>query len=361
MSLLLIGGCGLSKSVRRKKNILKGKLFEIIVRILLKNAGYIPITPDGVHIRRGDGKVRGRGYWHDIDALGRFWLPLFFMYPIRLLAEAKYYEKKIGLGFVRNFVGALKDIAENYFVDDKLSPGQIFAYQRYTDCGSFFSVSGFTRGAQRYALAQGVFLISYQNNPIFIRIVDLMEIVIDSINLTKSVKELKDYEKWIKTIFTGNRQILYGDNFVKKGDLHRFSEGINQLRQELDSIETSTIAMIITRNRTIQYPVHILSYQRIPEELFRTSDEQRFRVHFTETPRGLLFELRPVEAPQVRLYFSLPRDIYRRYFEEGRMPEFKRSFLREIEMPMTLGGIRRVLNFKLDLEWIRGLEEQNRD
>lgn len=347
----------MSRSVNRKRNVVKGKLFEIIVRILLIKAGYLPIPPDGVHIRRGDGKVRGRGYWHDIDALGRFWLPLFYMYPIRLLAEAKFHDHKIGLGDVRSFVGALKDITENYFVDDKLSQDQIFTYQRYTDCGSFFSISGFTRGAQRFALAQGVFLISYENNPIFLKIRGLMERVIDSINLSKSAGKVNDFENWIIAILSGNSLILYRSNFVKKGQLHRFSEGFNQLRQEVETIETSTIAMVIAKDRAIQYPVHVLSYQKIPEEIFRNSDEQKFRVHYTATESGLLFELRPVEAPQVKLFFSLPKDIYSKYFEAGRMPEFKRSFLREVELTTILRGMRRVLNFKLDLAWIRRLEE----
>ena len=42
-------------------------------------AGYIPIKPDDVYIRKSDGKVRGKGCWHDIDALGRFSYPLLYV------------------------------------------------------------------------------------------------------------------------------------------------------------------------------------------------------------------------------------------------------------------------------------------
>ena len=73
------------------------------MRRLLVKAGYIPIKPDDVYIRKSDGKVRGRGYWHDTDALGRFSYPLLYMYPIRLLAEAKCYKDAVPIPDVRNF------------------------------------------------------------------------------------------------------------------------------------------------------------------------------------------------------------------------------------------------------------------
>lgn len=141
--------------------------------------------------------MRGRGYWHDIDALGKFAYPLFYMYPIRLLAEAKCYEHDVHLAAVRNVVGALKDISENYFVDDQMSREEMLAYQRYTDCGSFFSASGFTIGAQKFALAQGVFLISYDNNPVLRKIVDSMYKLIDFLDIPVASKKKANFCKWI--------------------------------------------------------------------------------------------------------------------------------------------------------------------
>ena len=125
----------MSSRFRRKRNQVKGALFEVIVRNLLVKAGYEPIEPDNICIRKSDGNVRGRGYWHDIDALGRLSYPPFYMYPIRLLAEAKCYEKNVSIQMIQNFVGALKDISENYFVEDNISQEEMLSYKRYTDCG----------------------------------------------------------------------------------------------------------------------------------------------------------------------------------------------------------------------------------
>lgn len=127
----------MAQKSKRQYNQVKGSLFEVIVKRLLVKAGYVSIKPDGVSIRKSDGKVRGRGYWHDIDALDRYSYPLLYMYPIRLLAEAKCHKKPVSLPYVSNFVGAIKDISENYF-EDKMSRDEMLAYKRYTDCGRFF-------------------------------------------------------------------------------------------------------------------------------------------------------------------------------------------------------------------------------
>jgi len=98
----------MSQISKKKYNQVKGSFFEVIVRRLLVKAGYAPIRPDGASIRKTDGKVRGRGCWHQIDALGRYSYPLLYMYPIRLLAEAKCLKGSVGLPDLSNFVGHSK-------------------------------------------------------------------------------------------------------------------------------------------------------------------------------------------------------------------------------------------------------------
>lgn len=343
----------MSSTLARQRNQVKGALFEVIVNKLLRKAGYVRIKPDDVHVRRKDGHVRGRGTWHDIDALGKFEYPLFYMYPIRLLAEAKCYEDDVQLWAVRNFVGALKDISENYFVDDKLNREQMLAYQRYTDCGSFFSASGFTISAQKFALAQGVFLISYENNPILEKIIDTMKIVINHLDAPAASKNKKDFIRWISENLDLNPQSAYRSVFVPQQTHDDFVRTFNQLNNDLNSIQTSAIAMVVGEDPAAQYPVHMLSYQKIPEKVFAGTDDHTFKVHFAETVRGLSFDVVPTEAEKVSLLFSLPKHIYARYFAEGKMLDFKMKFLRHIELPTTIQGIRRILRLNLDRDWVR--------
>ena len=183
--------------MNKKQNKLEALSSKVIVRLLLQKAGYLPITPDGEHIRRSDGHVRGRGYWHDIDALGRYQYPYFTCTQFVYLPKSNVTMATFQYGAVRNFEGALKDISENYFVADKLSREQLVSYQRYTDCGSFFSATGYSRGAQRYALAQGIFLVSYENNPILFNIIDRMNKLLLSVDINAAAKNKKEFAKWI--------------------------------------------------------------------------------------------------------------------------------------------------------------------
>lgn len=124
----------------------KGYLFEYIIQDLLKKSGYVSVKT---------AKIKGRGGNHQIDAYGSLLIPTPFIYPIRLICEAKNYNKNIGLGKIRDFVGVMKDISENYIVRKNSK------FERFTDSGCYFSRKGFAIDAQKYAWAQNIFLVSY--------------------------------------------------------------------------------------------------------------------------------------------------------------------------------------------------------
>jgi hypothetical protein len=342
-------------TVERQKNLLKGDLFEVIVNKLLRMAGYSAITPDGVHIRPGDGHVRGRGYWHDIDALGRYDYPLFYMFPIRLLAEVKCYESDVPIWAVRNFAGALKDISENYFVDDHMTRENLLTYQRFTDCGSFFSASSFTIGAQHFALAQGIYLISYESNPTISASVDRIRELLNHVTLELATKNKKMFSEWFKGKLDIPKTNTYNADFIPHQEANAFALEFNRLHDVVNSIQTSAIGMTVGLDPSIQYPIHLLSNQKIPDNLFRDSDDSRFKVLLNETEKGLVFNVIPNQARQVNLQFNLPKYIYTRYLAKGQMLEFKREFIDRIELPMKVGNIRRILRLNLDREWAMDL------
>ncbi len=135
----------------------KGYFFEEIVKELLGKTNYIQVD---------SGILPGRGANHQIDSYGTFAFNIPFIYPVRLIAETKWYDQKIGLPRLRNFVGVMKDISENYFVpvDDRNRPNLASLRHRYTDCGAFFSVTDFSLDAQNYAYAHGIYLITFSQN-----------------------------------------------------------------------------------------------------------------------------------------------------------------------------------------------------
>ncbi|HVP96761.1 hypothetical protein [Methanoregula sp.] len=142
----------------------KGYLLEYEILRLLGDAGYIKVKK---------GIVRGRGANHQIDAYGVFLFPTAFIYPIRLLSEVKFYDETIGLEVVRNFVGVLKDIQENYIVNRF---HQRNLQLRYTEAGCIFSATPFKQTAQEYAWAHNIFLVSFNQ-------IQMMDQLIQKINL----------------------------------------------------------------------------------------------------------------------------------------------------------------------------------
>jgi len=141
----------------------RGYILEYVVLKLLKEAGYVKVKP---------GHIRGRGAEHQIDAYGVLSIPTAFIYPIRLLSEAKFYKDPIELEIIRNFVGVIKDISENYFVNPSHKRNSL----RFTDAGCIFSASPFDDSAQEYAWAHNIFLMSFSE-------IDSMKPIIDTIKL----------------------------------------------------------------------------------------------------------------------------------------------------------------------------------
>jgi hypothetical protein len=322
----------------------KGAIFEAIVRKLLQKNEYEPCKADYEQVD-DKGRVRGRGEWHQIDALGRWKYTIPFVYPLRLLCEAKCWNNSVGLPVVRNFVGVIKDIAENYFVEDNQDIDKRMLSKRHTDCGAIFSISGFTKPAQRYAYAQGIFLVSYENNPVINKLVKNVEELSRFVRLARRRKK-REFSEWFERIWSTSYPPT-DDKYV--ADREAFIDNLTKLESKFSDVRTSVIGIA-----TGVYPLHLLSYTEIPYDLFIGTDETFFRTTYRRTERGgYYFEIFPSDFPEVRLYFTVPEIILSKYRDS--MRRFKMEFLEWIDIPVTVRGIRRILRFKLDTEWLKSI------
>ncbi len=140
---------------------LKGYLLEEILAYLIKNTGYrllVDPSQDPRELgRRGNGLVvQGRGGVHQADVLGQLlWIPA-FTFPIRLFVEAKCTTEKAGLPIIRNAVGVVDDINQNYA---PIHQGSDRLIKRYSYHYAVFSTAGFSNGAVDYAMAHQISLI----------------------------------------------------------------------------------------------------------------------------------------------------------------------------------------------------------
>lgn len=140
-----------------KKGQFKGYILEEILAYLIRTSGYKLITkapendPDLTDIHNGL-NLRGRGADHQIDVLGELnWIPA-FDYPLRLLVEAKFRNKKTGIDVIRSEVGILADVNQNYIVNrekDEVKP-------RYRYVSTVFTTSGFSEPAVDMAVAHQI-------------------------------------------------------------------------------------------------------------------------------------------------------------------------------------------------------------
>ena len=267
----------------------KGAVFEFVVKKLLEMNDYEKCQPDNEQVDI-NGRIRGRGEWHQIDAFGRWKYTIPFVYPIRLLCEAKCWTKRVDLPVIRNFVGVVKDISENYFVEDNQDIDKKMLSKRHTDCGAVFSVSGYTERAQRYAYAQNVFLVSYDNNPIINKFKKTIEDIALFSRLASS-KDKKDFSKWLEDTLTGYTHNQPPNRFLL--DREGFEKSAAVLREEFGRIRTSIVGIA-----TGVYPIHLLSYNEIPKGLFRDRDEVNFRTAPRKTENGgFYFEIFPSNSP----------------------------------------------------------------
>jgi hypothetical protein len=139
--------------------VLRGYLLEEALAWLLRNAGYRLLVHadqdrDELTMRGSVLRVRGRGATHQVDVLGEFVFTPAFSLPIRLFLEAKFYSTPCELPVVRNALGVIDDVNENYVRSRGTRPRR-----RYRYVYALFSASGFTRNAQDYALAQQISLV----------------------------------------------------------------------------------------------------------------------------------------------------------------------------------------------------------
>lgn len=98
-------------------NQIRGSLLEEIVLLLLSRSGYrrVSVGEEGTRNGRAGLEVEGRGTVRQIDALVTPLHSHSFIYPIRLLVEAKCEARPLGLAVARSVVGTVFDLNQNYF------------------------------------------------------------------------------------------------------------------------------------------------------------------------------------------------------------------------------------------------------
>jgi len=334
---------------------IRGALLEEAVLFLLRKVGYkIVYSPndsiDPTDVREGHSglELQGRGIWHQIDAIAEQHHTPAFMYPLRLLVEAKFYASNpVGANVVRNAVGVLKDISENYFTKHRVrgSLGSVrFNYQ-----SAIFGVSGFTKPAVQYAVAHQIFLLEYKNIPIIQPVIDAIRRIDEDCLTRQGVENISEVRNVL-------RQALGVGAFPIEAPIlltHKGIEVVNEgIAPALQSIGGSYFGMLQGR-----WPLHLLTRRPLPAPAFRNDTVQcRLRGdrngYWRFTPSGVM----EGNAHWFELQFFLPPELAElvadHWDDPGMVAQTKEQNFSFISLSGLIGEKWRSVRLELDREWL---------
>jgi len=338
---------------------IKGIILEELVLRLLEMIGYRIIVPgeEGTKDGRAGLEVQGRGEWHQIDAFAAFDYTPAFMYPLRLLLEAKCYDNSgpIGIEVVRNAVGVLKDISENYFTVKtnifRVDANDTLKMQRFNYQSAIFSTSGYTRGAQRFAIAHQIFLIQYDRVSLFEPISQSLHRLrkdhfkADVLHRKRAQKETRQY---VRALLKNGE--VTGENPFKAEGSQFFSE---RIVKPLKSIRGSYFGMLQGK-----WPIHLLSKKPLSPDLFVNRDTIKCKIYGRNSS---IWSFVPLDCDEdspnwFRLEFDLPAEVAELVREakgdKVEIAQVKREYFSFISVSGLIGRIRRQVRLELDEEWI---------
>ncbi len=310
------------------------------------------LSPEATGLNHGHSglEVRGRGTWHQIDAIASFHYSPAFMYPLRLLVEAKCYQagRPIGVDVVRNAVGVLKDITENYFTVPSRRGGDLQVV-RYNYHSAIFSTSGFTSGAVEYSIAHQVFLIQYENVPIIQPLIDAIMTFDNHCVTIIGKRSMAGIRKLYRDALRDRISQTNTPHFLTKKGIALIDDS---LVQTVRRIHGSYFGMLQGR-----WPLHLLTESPLPALAFE-SDNITCRLTGYETGE---WKFTPLDIDRndngyFELQFNLPEAIANliseNWGDREAVANIKQQHFSYIDLSGVIGGVRRNVRLEMDRNWI---------
>lgn len=341
----------------RYRGQLKGYLFEIVIMELLRKNQFTDINlasePNNrVRERRlGFIEFKGRGCWHQIDYPCDYNKLIPFSYPIRLLGEVKFNKSRLSKEHIREYIGVIKDIQENYFVDDGVSLRNF--YPRKMEIGVYFSANGFQEEAEKLAYAHGIKTISYENN----FLVNQLKVLVEeferdylSINCLREHNWNTFRQEIINTIRYGEyNNYLREHPYIVDG----YGEIVDRIRRVISDIRSSFIGATATG-----VFIHFVGDSDFPYELFQHSDEGICRVYYDVNDLGKRYFWMEIsdDIHRRRFYFTPPEslDSAAVFGKDNAINEKERLF-HTLSVNIMMNGISRSLVLHLDEDWLNAI------
>jgi hypothetical protein len=317
---------------------LRGALLEEAVLHLLRRSGYVPVLRAGADPTLNNGRagleVRGRGSWHQIDAVSDFFVTPPFANPQRLLVEAKFHSEKIGLPFVRNATGVLKDVSESWVVDPGSGniPKKQFHYLY-----AIFSASDFSSSAQDYAYAQDIYLLPLRRSAFLRPVIEAIDHV--TVDRMRTKPPLYRVRRHLRSRLLDERSEEQIDD--------TYPDLANSIDAVVEACKALRFACITMFGR--QFAAFLVASREFdPAQII-----ERMIVRIRWLDGGWFIEN---QGGQKIFSFDLPEEIVERYTRRGELgvdvvAEIKNELMREFYAFYDSGQSQRLLHFLLDEAW----------
>jgi len=343
---------------------LRGYILEEVLAKLIQNTGYrllVDASQDVEELRNLPNglAIRGRGGDHQVDVLGELaWIPA-FTFPLRLIVEAKARGGTIGIDDVRNAVGVVTDVNQNFSRSSSPNavPLQKFAY-RYV----LFSTSGFSAPATDYALAHQISLVDLGTED-FADLVRIADDVAAAIWHPDPPSRAGGYVRRLRarlrtalgTWPDGVPPPDPGDDSSTSWPMVEriVSEGVAAIGELFVAMANGPYLLVL-RARSPRRVVELLDEAPVRDVAIHWSSDRRNRTRWVVTMPG--------SPPGAELSFTLPRAVAAWIFDENadarrRAMQFKERFLSTITIYRYVGGRDLLYRLQFSREQVAALDD----
>jgi len=351
-------------------NQARGYLYEILISHLLKKNHFLKCEQNNAvnkiykcGVCSADGEVLGRGTHHQIDFVGIYEKNIPFIYPIRLLAECKFWTKEgnykpVDKSFIREYIGVHKDISENYF------SLHMKKFNRFLDVPVIFSAGGFDDEAEKLAWAQGINIVSHSKLPIMSDLLRYINWTVDILpeDYLTDKKKFKEVKKFTKDIISGelNKQTYPSITEHIIDVLSDNEEDIDSFVELLDNVRDSEYKTFLFATTEYGKLINLVSYDRFPDDLFSQAEVQECGIFFDDSDTNITDENSRVffitlnnDDEDRRFYFqaneAMLRDDFSRLALKERISE-KEKYFSNLTIMKEIDGLTRLISIKVNFE-----------
>lgn len=342
-----------------KKSQMRGYLYEIFISHLLQKNGFSKCHQNASGILNGgivsvDGEIQGRGTNHQIDFVGIYSRNIPFVFPIRLLAECKFWSKKVDKSFMREYVGVYKDISENYISSQREETN------RFLDVPIIFSASDFDKEAVNLAWAQGINLVSHSRLPILQNMLIFINTIVESLYNYPNFNQIKTFV----TEFLLNEEVAITETYTDF--VNRFinyinsqqNSNIDDFTDQLEQMRTSRINTFLFATNNNGSLINLVSEDKFPDELFQTNMADCMiyfdRDNTSENERVFYITLNQ-DDQQRKFYFQANEALLSKDFPQLSLQQrmdIKLDYFSELSIIKEIDDITRIIKLRVNLETV---------